>query len=313
MRPSRRAPPTAAIRRDRLDAHRPGRRGVTEQAEPGVEALLRGRLEVAGPLQHRAVGHGRVARAGPVGRVAFVTDCAGRRRGRRPRSRASRRSGRCWSRPSAPRGRPRTRRAAASTGWGWSPGRRRTSRCHRCRPAPRRPRGRPSSAESVDPAHAVAPRKSPVSTVARATVTARARRSTGQGYGSVAAPPESADAQDSCRMPCGRAPRRRRDAGSATAPHPRQWCRDPARRPHRPAPPVAARRAGHRAGGGSGRAALPRVLAARPVAGRRRGLPRGGRLDPHRAPRLRRAHRGARSCCRSPTRRSRPCSPSPWR
>ena len=52
------------------------------------------------------------------------------------------------------------------------------------------------------------------------------------------------------------------------------------------------------------RAALPGVLAARPVAGRRRGLPRGGRLDPQRPARSTPRSPRRRSCCRSPTRRS---------
>ena len=67
MRPSRRAPPTGGVRRDRLDADRPGGRACPEQAEPGVEALLRGGLEVAGhwstePLATAgALGQGRSA------------------------------------------------------------------------------------------------------------------------------------------------------------------------------------------------------------------------------------------------------------
>src|SRR6476659_526892 len=50
---------------------------------------------------------------------------------------------------------------------------------------------------------------------------------------------------------------------------------------------VAARGPGHRRLLQPGVAALPRVLAAGPVAGRRRGLPRGQRLHPDRSSHLR--------------------------
>ena len=49
-----------------LDADRAEGRRVAEQAEPGVEAFVGGGREVGRPLQHRAVGHGRGVRAGPV-------------------------------------------------------------------------------------------------------------------------------------------------------------------------------------------------------------------------------------------------------
>src|SRR6478609_1335743 len=80
--------------------------------------------------------------------------------------------------------------------------------------------------------------------------------------------------------------------GPRSPPDPPEWCRDHARRPHRPAPQVAARRGRHRARGRARGAALPGLLAARPVAGRRRGVPRGGGLPPHRPPGLRHAHGG---------------------